>query len=607
MNSYTEEMLSKLQLCSTCKKAYYLENGKICDNCKERSKMIAEIEKSNIVLCSKNGCKYKKSIENIYCKLHQLELWVDEVKAENKKMCLNYIRGCREKLDKSYSFSRCEECLLKEREKDRNRRGGIKETNKEVVREVFVAETEKSKEKGCTSCFKTLPIEEFAGIRKEITETCKKCRENQKIQDQKRDLEHRNEIARRNDAKPERIEVKKQWKEENYEKVAGYWMNSRQHKIDEIGVEEYLKMNAEQAKKWRDNNPEKMKEININKINSLELQYNVYIRTAELKNLEFKISFDEYTNLVKQPCHYCGIIQNRGVSQFNGIDRDNSEKGYILENCLSSCKICNYMKKSLDSQVFIDRIEHILTYNKIIDGKLYPELFGDHKSKYNDYRLRALKKQLDFLLMETDFKNITNEKCYICGKGNSETHRNGIDRYDNNIGYRIENCKPCCGECNYMKREYPYDKVFDKFKMIYEYNKKRKGMKEEEPKDEDSEEEREREIQELDDLHEKLENAITFFDNNFGEEKLENTIVFKKHFEPLDKKEEIIEKNISIIKSNKKTQEEIKEANRLKVQRQRERLKEKYGDEEYKKMHAKKIAEYRAKRRNNNNDWDGNK
>ena len=86
MNEYTDEMLSKLELCSGCKKAYYFDTDtKTCDKCKLRSKTTRVTEREQIVLCSKDGCKFKKSEENKYCMKHQLEIFVDEVKKENKK------------------------------------------------------------------------------------------------------------------------------------------------------------------------------------------------------------------------------------------------------------------------------------------------------------------------------------------------------------------------------------------------------------------------------------------------------------------------------------------------------------------------------------------
>ena len=511
------------------------------------------------VLCSKEGCKFKRSVENKYCNKHQLQLFVDETIAKNKKLCSNYNRGgCRIQLEQSYTLSKCQICLGIDRAKDRARRDGMKQDNIQVKTELPTAEL--PTEKGCTTCCKVLPMDQFIGVRTAYTLTCKTCREDNKTQDLKRDKDHRNEIARKNDSKPERVEVKKQWKENNYEKVAEYWMNSRQHKIERVGIEEYLKDNANNAQNWRDNNPDKVMGNNENKRNSYESQYAVYGRSAELKQLEFNITFDEYEKIVKNPCHYCGIIQDRGTEQFNGIDRVNNTIGYILDNCVSCCKMCNYMKKSLSRDVFVNRVEHILTFNKHINGNLFPELFADHRPIYIDYKYRAFQKQQEFTITENEFSSIIIQECYMCGKQNSNTHKNGIDRYDNSIGYLLENCKSCCGECNYMKREYIYNDVFDKFKLIYEHNNCKSNIVE---------------------------------SNMVESNMVESNMVESNMVES-----EIIINN-SLVKGNKKTPEQIKEESRIKKQKQREALKNRLGDEEYKKAHAKKIAEDRARAKKN--------
>ena len=73
MKDYTDDMLTKLSLCSGCKKMYYLEGDtKTCDNCKARKAVNNAKAKQNAVPCSKDGCNNKKSAENPYCKLHQL-------------------------------------------------------------------------------------------------------------------------------------------------------------------------------------------------------------------------------------------------------------------------------------------------------------------------------------------------------------------------------------------------------------------------------------------------------------------------------------------------------------------------------------------------------
>lgn len=539
MNEYTDEMLERLELCSGCKKMYCFNEGrKICDNCADRSKANRLAAKSTIELCGKDQCKYKRSSENKYCKLHQLQLFVDETVSEGKKVCKGYIRGCRVKLDETYTFSKCQVCLENDREKENNRRNRAKAT-----------EIDASTEKLCTACCKVLPLGRFVGLRSETTITCDTCRESNKIQDAKRDKEHRNALARINDTKPERLAVKQQWKHDNYEKVAEYCMNSRKNRIEKLGVDEYLKHNAETAKNWRDNNPDKVQQNNEDKINSYDLQYNVYKRNAELKQLDFNITLEEFKDIVNQPCKYCGVIRDRGTAQFNGIDRDDSVVGYLSGNCVSCCTMCNYTKKTLTGDVFIRRVEHILTYNKHVNGSLFPGLFGDHDgSGYIMCKRRADLKNFEFSLSKSDHDTITAKDCYICGKPNTNTHKNGIDRYDNSIGYIPDNCRSCCGECNYMKREYSYDELFDKFKLIYQYN---------------------------------LQHAnITM---TIEPETINTTGV------------------VMSFRGNKKTPEQIREASRLRKQKQRADLQAKYGDEEYKKNHAKQIAEARLKRKQQTN------
>ena len=140
----------------------------------------------------------------------------------------------------------------------------------------------------------------------------------------------------------------------------------------------------------------------------------------------------------------------------NGIDRKKNYDCYRKENCVSCCEICNLMKRDyFDEDEFVDACQHILVNLNIIGGKLHPELFVDFTSSdYNGYINRAKSINVDFKLKSSEFYQISNENCYLCGKENTETHNNGIDRIDSNKGYFLENCKSCCGTCNYIKNDY---------------------------------------------------------------------------------------------------------------------------------------------------------
>lgn len=320
----------------------------------------------------------------------------------------------------------------------------------------------------CKRCNMSFPLSDFIGNRGQKTVGCKKCRDKDIERDKMRDKEHLRELQRKNYKNPQNLERKQKWKEDNHDKCALYWLNSRKRQIDE-NQEAYLKKQAEQAKKWREKNPEKMAIANEKKKNDPKQNFNVYKRCADIKNLTWEFTFEQYEELVKNPCHYCGIIQERG---FNGIDRTNQQLDYTIENCVSCCKICNYMKGCLSDEVFIKKIEHILTNLCLIEnGKLYPELFKDNKTKYNSYKTSANKRNIEFLITKEDFESIILQNCYICGKNKSETHNNGIDRFDNNIGYLFENCRSCCGQCNFIKKDLSYKDMIDKMINIHKNNK----------------------------------------------------------------------------------------------------------------------------------------
>jgi hypothetical protein len=277
-------------------------------------------------------------------------------------------------------------------------------------------------------------------------------------------MEHIRVIQRIASKKPERKAVKKAWEENNYDKVALKTLTYRdkQHATNQ---EEYLKRNAKTMAKWRENNPEKVKESNKSRVENVKYAYKTYVTKCELREIKMELTQEIFENLVLQPCYYCGIIQTKG---YNGVDRMDSTRGYELDNCVSCCDECNTMKGAIDNVTFIKRAQHILTHNGIINGHLHPRSFANHKScNHNAYTKSAQVRGYYFELSEDEFNQIITKDCYICGKPNSSRHTNGIDRYDNNIGYTVANCRPCCGQCNIMKKELSFDYLLQKLLVIY--------------------------------------------------------------------------------------------------------------------------------------------
>lgn len=80
--------------------------------------------------------------------------------------------------------------------------------------------------------------------------------------------------------------------------------------------------------------------------------------------------------------------------------------------------------------------------------------------------------------------------CYYCGEIDERVSRgllqskfatdsdiqytkryiNGIDRLDNNRGYELDNCVPCCAQCNKMKLNYPKEYFYKRVETIYNHH-----------------------------------------------------------------------------------------------------------------------------------------
>jgi hypothetical protein len=504
-----------------------------------------------------------------------------------KKLCKQYVRGCRAQLDTDYSKSACEECLVKEREKDRVRRGYAQTTVPEQNKQF------------CTTCCKSLDEEQFIGQTGGKTKTCSACREANRLQDMKRDKEHRNELSRIAEQKPERKAVKQEWNENNYEKVVLKGLNYRQRQI-EADIDKYLNKNAENAKQWRENNPDKVAVSNQSRLENIKIHYSNYKRSANDKNLNFEISTEEFDKIIKAPCHYCGIIQERG---FNGVDRVNSEVGYVTDNCVSACSMCNYMKASLSENAFLGRVEHILTYNGRITGRLFPEMFPDYTAaSYIEYKNRASKKNLEFILSHDEYLFMITQDCYLCGKKSNSHHLNGIDRIDNNKGYTLDNVNSCCANCNYMKKNYMLEDVFNKFMDIYSFNIIQKQVLQPDNIVKQIVVELVEQVENRvhNDITEHNKKMIENEQNRLKQQRYREKIIHEQGIEVLrakeaEKKRNQRNRNI-VANKNKKTDEEKREETRVKKQRQRAELKERYGDEEYKKMRAMELATYRKKK-----------
>lgn len=104
---------------------------------------------------------------------------------------------------------------------------------------------------------------------------------------------------------------------------------------------------------------------------------------------DFLLTFEEYLSLVKLPCYYCGqepydikYLYNRKSkrdksldisTKINGIDRVDNSIGYVLENCVACCKMCNLMKLDNSESNFLKQIKLIYEHRSLNEKISYDQ------------------------------------------------------------------------------------------------------------------------------------------------------------------------------------------------------------------------------------------
>lgn len=105
---------------------------------------------------------------------------------------------------------------------------------------------------------------------------------------------------------------------------------------------------------------------------------NIENRSKKLK-LDYDITLEDYIKMIEQPCFYCGIVNSNYATDrfntksngkktsdtivfYNGIDRIDSEEGYLKTNIVTCCKYCNTAKNTMSQEEFKDWIKRVYEY-----------------------------------------------------------------------------------------------------------------------------------------------------------------------------------------------------------------------------------------------------
>jgi len=163
----------------------------------------------------------------------------------------------------------------------------------------------------------------------------------------------------------------KAWVEKNKEYVKQY-----HHEYNKKWYQKNKKEHDARGKIWAENFENKKKRVkyvqkyvlrNKDKViayrknyeRTLNGKYRQIQNRAKRFNEGIDITLENFKKIVSASCIYCGETEKP-----RGIDRIDNTRGYIKENSASCCKTCNFMKKALTKEQFLEHITKIYKYNK---------------------------------------------------------------------------------------------------------------------------------------------------------------------------------------------------------------------------------------------------
>jgi hypothetical protein len=96
----------------------------------------------------------------------------------------------------------------------------------------------------------------------------------------------------------------------------------------------------------------------------------IYRLNAEKRSLTYSLTIEQFRKLTSDSCYYCGdapAYSHNGVTcstpyMYNGVDRVDNSIGYTIENCVTCCRICNWMKRTQTQSDFIAKCESIVNH-----------------------------------------------------------------------------------------------------------------------------------------------------------------------------------------------------------------------------------------------------
>lgn len=92
--------------------------------------------------------------------------------------------------------------------------------------------------------------------------------------------------------------------------------------------------------------------------------------SARYRKLDWDLSEDFFRKLTQRDCVYCGNHPSnqakpyRGLWVYNGADRVDNTRGYLMDNVVACCWVCNRMKREMSVDQFISHVKKIVEWSE---------------------------------------------------------------------------------------------------------------------------------------------------------------------------------------------------------------------------------------------------
>ncbi len=100
----------------------------------------------------------------------------------------------------------------------------------------------------------------------------------------------------------------------------------------------------------------------------------MYKWNAKVKGVPFELTREQFSAIIAMNCHYCGAAPSMtkvgkdiwSPLTYNGIDRVQNARGYMTDNAVPCCRICNIAKRDLSANEFLEWVFRVYRHQQEI-------------------------------------------------------------------------------------------------------------------------------------------------------------------------------------------------------------------------------------------------